>query len=202
MIDERENQCLIVVNIENHIEMYLSEYYYCGKVNSLYDMEDVNIIHFPDVAIFVDGCCHTIEIEEIDKILSYLIYHDKALQLKDGEFPGVVRECKKLFRSSKSAGYKASMITPDYCKFDIKIDKKIFSFEGKVKRPLSVDTTGYLAVNLSEKEYFLNYILDDRFMDMTCIMPFDDAVKKLKRMCQILVVEEMWKGDSLALLKY
>jgi hypothetical protein len=193
-LNKENHECLIVVEHKDIIETYMGNY---SKRTTYRDLESLSVLHFDSFLMLMENSPQTIEIEELDIILENLISHDFIYQLKDDQFPRTVRKAKELFSQKTFVGMKASLDKSFNVGYiDIMVGDMVFEFIGKVEELPFIDDKGLFCFKVSEKDEFLSHLLDDRLVDMTTVVSFDNALRCMKWISKVLIVEQGWECDN------
>jgi hypothetical protein len=193
-LDDDKNECLVVVQHKNVTETYIGNY---SKLSIHNGYIPLQVLHFGKFLMLMDSSPQTIEMEELENILNNLTYNDFIFQLKDNQFPRTVNKAKELFKTKKFVGMKASLDnTFGYASIGIIINDRVFDFVGKVRHMPFVDDKGLFCFKVSEKDQFLSHLLDDRLIDMTTVVPYEDALRCMKWISRVLVVEQGWDCED------
>lgn len=199
ILDEDDNECLVITNVKDNVEVYLGNYSFLHEYDD-FSTGAIKTVHFENSIILLEETAHSVEIPELEYVIGKLIKKHDLVQLSDDQYKSIVQRAIKKFNTKNLIGMKASMLTIDYCKLEIIINEESFTFYGPVENPLFIDEKNMLCIHVSNKDSFLVHLLDDVFVDITTIMKFKEALRQMKWIANILTLEKQWKCKNVDLL--
>jgi hypothetical protein len=137
---------------------------------------------------FYNNIVHSLELEDFYTKMNTI--SSKFKNLKPSSTDKAYEECLEILQrcqDKKNYGFRVTLLENNNIEINFLVEDRQFTLSGEKEYDIGVDDKNLIVTEIDDVIPFMNYVIDDMYVDLTALIPVEQSILFLKQIVEGLI---------------